>query len=121
MLRSRTTARAGRGLGREQLRELERELRRERARVERAMMTGGAAPGASSGGLALRAPANAEGGLGIALETRTLERHEALTDALRRLEAGTYGACTVCEEPIPYGRLLAVPEATRCVACAARA
>lgn len=38
--------------------------------------------------------------------------------ALRRLDAGTYGACRTCRRPIPAVRLEAVPEATRCVSCA---
>ncbi|WP_345750776.1 TraR/DksA family transcriptional regulator [Microbacterium rhizophilus] len=47
-------------------------------------------------------------------------RHE-LSDidaALARIDAGTYGVCEVCGEPIPEGRLLARPTATRCVRCA---
>lgn len=38
--------------------------------------------------------------------------------ALRRLDAGTYGACRSCRRPIPVVRLEAVPEATQCVSCA---
>ncbi|HEU4565992.1 MAG TPA: TraR/DksA C4-type zinc finger protein [Gemmatimonadaceae bacterium] len=105
-----------------QLRDLERELRSERARLERTMLAEGESERAlSPSGVTLRAPANAEGGLAIALESRTLARHEALVDALRRLEAGTYGSCASCSDPIPYGRLLAMPEAARCVSCAGRA
>jgi RNA polymerase-binding transcription factor DksA len=36
--------------------------------------------------------------------------------ARQRLADGTYGACEVCGEPIPEGRLEARPWATRCVA-----
>jgi len=39
--------------------------------------------------------------------------------ALERIEAGTYGRCLLCEEPIPVGRLRAMPEATTCASCAA--
>ena len=38
--------------------------------------------------------------------------------ALERIEAGTYGRCEACGEPIGEGRLSAIPEATRCVRCA---
>jgi RNA polymerase-binding transcription factor DksA len=38
--------------------------------------------------------------------------------ALRRLEAGTYGICIVCGEPIEAGRLAAVPYADCCRKCA---
>ena len=38
--------------------------------------------------------------------------------AVRRLDDGTYGACTICEEPISEARLAAVPEAATCIRCA---
>ncbi|MBO3662388.1 TraR/DksA family transcriptional regulator [Microbacterium stercoris] len=38
--------------------------------------------------------------------------------ALGRIEAGTYGICEVCGEPIPQDRLRARPTASRCVRCA---
>jgi len=37
--------------------------------------------------------------------------------ALGRVDAGTYGTCEVCQQPIPHARLEAVPEATLCVSC----
>ena len=40
--------------------------------------------------------------------------------ALAKLDEGTYGTCDVCGEPIPEGRLEALPWATRCVKDAAR-
>ncbi len=40
--------------------------------------------------------------------------------ALAKLDEGTYGTCDVCGEPIPAGRLEALPWATRCVKDAAR-
>lgn len=41
-------------------------------------------------------------------------------DALRRLDSGTYGLCTMCEEPIPFERLEAIPEVNNCMGCARR-
>ena len=38
--------------------------------------------------------------------------------ALARLDAGTYGACERCGEPIGSGRLEARPTARHCVDCA---
>jgi len=38
--------------------------------------------------------------------------------ALARLDAGTYGACERCGEPIGAGRLEARPAARTCIACA---
>ncbi|WP_372447485.1 TraR/DksA family transcriptional regulator [Phycicoccus mangrovi] len=38
-----------------------------------------------------------------------------LDAALRRVDDGTYGVCSVCGEPIPAGRLEARPTARTCV------
>lgn len=38
-------------------------------------------------------------------------------DALRRLDAGEYGECTACKQPIPAGQLEVRPFRERCVAC----
>jgi DnaK suppressor protein len=40
-----------------------------------------------------------------------------ISDALRRIEQGTYGICMECEEPISPKRLEAVPWARYCVTC----
>jgi DnaK suppressor protein len=37
--------------------------------------------------------------------------------ALGRIDAGTFGVCTVCEEYINPKRLAAVPSASCCIAC----
>ncbi len=39
--------------------------------------------------------------------------------ALARIEAGTYGLCLDCGEPIAEARLIAVPDAALCRNCAA--
>lgn len=39
--------------------------------------------------------------------------------ALRRLDEGTYGACTRCHAAIPTARLIAMPHAELCIGCAA--
>lgn len=46
-------------------------------------------------------------------------RHEmaAIQAALARIDAGTYGLCTVCGALISEARLMAMPTAQRCVAC----
>lgn len=38
--------------------------------------------------------------------------------ALGRIENGTYGSCDACGKPIGEARLIAMPEATRCLGCA---
>lgn len=48
------------------------------------------------------------------LESRELAQIER---ALRRLKAGTYGKCEVCNISIPVARLNALPFSTLCVKC----
>lgn len=48
---------------------------------------------------------------------------ETLTDidaALEKFDAGTYGICERCEQPISEARLEAMPAARLCIACASR-
>lgn len=40
-----------------------------------------------------------------------------LTQALARLDAGSYGVCLLCEGPIPFERLFVFPETPSCAAC----
>lgn len=40
-----------------------------------------------------------------------------VADALAKIDAGTYGACEVCHEPIARARLRALPYARLCVRC----
>ena len=109
-----------RRLTRAQLRDLEDELRSERARLERSIATRmGADDAAPTTGTVYRESRQAAGGLAVALEARIFDRHQVLDDALRRIEEGTYGLCVSCRNPIPHGRLLAMPEATYCVSCGA--
>ena len=48
------------------------------------------------------------------------DRLRAIDAALSRLHAGSYGICVNCGEPIGDGRLVAIPEAATCIACATR-
>ncbi len=45
------------------------------------------------------------------------QRVAELVAARLRLADGSFGTCQVCGEAIPAGRVLARPEATRCVPC----
>ena len=94
-------------LSRAQYDELRNELERDLRRALRGRLPSGASDGAEST-------------VRQAIETLDpRERQQALQvlDALGRMRMGTYGSCTVCREPIPYGRLLAIPETTLCVSC----
>jgi DnaK suppressor protein len=53
-----------------------------------------------------------------ALLAQARDHLTAIDGALARLDAGTYGYCERCGQPIPPERLAARPTATRCVACA---
>ena len=49
----------------------------------------------------------------------SLERMLARTErAVAKLDDGTYGMCDVCGDPIPPGRLRALPDAVLCLRCA---
>ena len=55
-----------------------------------------------------------------AYQARTLyETVKEIDQALARLDAGTYGRCASCGEPIPGERLRAIPWAAVCVPCSA--
>ena len=49
--------------------------------------------------------------------TRNWELSSMVTDALRRIEYGTYGVCDQCEEKISEKRLAAIPWAKYCIRC----
>jgi DnaK suppressor protein len=53
-------------------------------------------------------------GVGDSLE-RVLARTER---AVTKLDDGSYGMCDVCGDPIPPGRLRALPDAVLCLRCA---
>ncbi len=108
-----------------QLRELETELRRELARLERITPKETAAldhDRADSPFVARpRIEPDANDGLAATLQQRALARRAEVLDALERLDKGRYGVCAGCRSPIPYGRLLVMPEAAYCVSCGAAA
>jgi RNA polymerase-binding transcription factor len=52
--------------------------------------------------------------------SRLMERARRLRVALTRVADGEYGICSECGTAIPSKRLLAVPDATTCVACQSR-
>ena len=42
---------------------------------------------------------------------------QAIDEALRRIEEGTYGVCRECGEPIAEARLMAIPWTRSCISC----
>jgi DnaK suppressor protein len=58
--------------------------------------------------------------MALATEERRRQRIAQIDAALKRLAAGTYGACVVCGEEIAPKRLELDPAVPTCVNCAAR-
>lgn len=112
--------RPARALGRGQLRELERRLRSTRARLERSMERTRARRIAQRLCGAPDERSEAGSARGATPSADTLAQHQELVAAIRRVEAGTYGICSVCEGAIEYERLVRDPRATHCAKCAAR-
>ena len=60
---------------------------------------------------------DSDGAAVLLLIERAEQRLTEVQQALARVDAGTYGYCTVCETGIPLERLRALPAAASCVAC----
>lgn len=56
-----------------------------------------------------------ERGKDIALNEESEERLREIDDAIKRMDAGTYGICVECGRDIPIERLQAVPTAKYCI------
>ncbi len=57
-------------------------------------------------------------GISVAALAQNRERLYQLEQALEKLKHPAFGDCAACGQPIPMERLIALPESTRCVACA---
>lgn len=105
----------------EQTAQLRDELQRNLIRLERSMaLKGNGRPGEidqSAVGRLSRIEALQNAGLTKNLHERERAQLEAVIDALRRLEAGSYGVCTACHGPIRFERLLVYPETRTCSQC----
>ena len=64
-----------------------------------------------------RAQANLRQHIEVTTCQRLAEKIGQLSEALHRLDEGTYGRCERCERTVSPERLAAVPEATTCVSC----
>ena len=62
----------------------------------------------------------AERGEVEALATSLQESLDEVTEALDKLQAGTYGMCETCGKPIAPARLEAKPAARHCIDCASK-
>jgi RNA polymerase-binding protein DksA len=57
----------------------------------------------------------------LALRDREKAQLMQVEAALAALDDGTYGTCRSCGQPIPAGRLEAIPWSTQCIDCARKA
>ena len=108
----------------DQLSELKAELERQLERLRRSMeLTDEAARPVEldqqAVGRLSRMDSLLSQGMARNLQERERARLAALVGALRRLEEGSYGVCTGCDDPIPFERLFVMPETSTCSACAA--
>ena len=55
--------------------------------------------------------------LNISLQGSEFEEYSMIIKALGMIEDGTYGTCSDCKKPIPEKRLIAYPNASRCLIC----
>jgi RNA polymerase-binding transcription factor DksA len=62
----------------------------------------------------------AERGEVDALAGKLLETLREIEDALAKFDAGTYGRCESCGQPIAEARLEAMPAARYCITCASK-
>ena len=56
----------------------------------------------------------------LALEKRLGESLNEVEHAIEKYEAGTYGLCDSCGQPIEQARLEAIPQASLCMKCKAQ-
>jgi len=106
------------------LEEIRRRLREMRARLFRTAATGDEELATLEAHQPGSPPEDAANEVVVAVLSRLGEREKHELDeifaAQARLEAGTYGVCEACGQPIPIARLRAMPATRHCAACAAR-
>ena len=104
--------------------ELRAELERELAKLERSMSVTEEAlkpvelDQAAVGRLS-RMDSLMSQGIAQGLHEREVVRLGLIQEALRRLDAGTYGSCSACGADVAYERLFVFPESVTCALCAA--
>ena len=50
-------------------------------------------------------------------DVRTDSRIKLILEALKRIRAGIYGTCLLCQSPIAFERLSVIPETKTCMRC----
>jgi DnaK suppressor protein len=99
------------------------QLEEERARLRDQLRQLGRGPDAEldfDEGFADSGQVTAERGEVDALAGKLLETLREIEDALAKFDAGTYGRCESCGQPIAEARLEAMPAARYCITCASK-
>jgi DnaK suppressor protein len=60
---------------------------------------------------------NSERDIEFAINENETAQLQSIDEALKRITQGVYGLCLECGTRLPRERLLAAPQATRCMAC----
>jgi RNA polymerase-binding transcription factor DksA len=93
-------------------------LSAERERVFNELETIGIDSGTNDSGFADSGQVTAERGEVDALVGSLRDTLSDIDDALAKIDAGTYGTCEQCGQPIGDARLEAMPAARLCIKCA---
>ena len=110
----------------EQMEQIRQELLRALTKLERSLKISGESARPrdleqDTVGRLSRIDAIQNAGLLQNLQERERAQLRQIVEALRRIEAGTYGSCNACGGTIPWERLMVFPETLACSACACRA
>ena len=56
-------------------------------------------------------------GKSVLIDAGDAGKGKVILEALKRIRAGVYGTCLVCQSPIAFDRLWVIPETKTCVRC----
>ncbi len=100
---------------------LETQIAEYEREIEEARMTEASSDRSPDPGNAEASSVKLEYAKELSIEQNTVDLLGKVRHALARIDAGRYGICESCGKPIPVERLEALPYATLCVDCAAKA
>jgi DnaK suppressor protein len=107
------------------MRSIKRDLEEQRSALKNSIKSTGDDRDADHGREVFKDPYGAaslthDAEIAFAVADHRARQLKAVTQALEDINAGRYGICRECGEPIAKARLKVMPFATRCVACQAR-
>jgi DnaK suppressor protein len=107
------------------MRSIKRDLEEQCTALNSSIKSAGTARDADQGREVVKDPFGAasithDDEIAFAVAERRARQLRQVTQALEDFDAGRYGICRECGEPIAKARLKVMPFATRCVACQTR-